>query len=141
MVTGIDISDEQVRQAEENIPQAVFIRDDVLVREFQESCFDGVVSFYALGHIPRQQLPELLANIHRWLRKNGQVVLSFATGNYPDHIDRDFLGAQMFFSSYDALTNRKLLQQAGFEILYDKVETEEEFGQSISFHWVKAKRI
>ena len=47
----------------------------------------------------------------------------------------------MFFSSYDASANRRLLVEAGFDLLIDKtVETMEPEGP-VTFQWVMARRV
>ncbi|MET3986927.1 class I SAM-dependent methyltransferase [Streptomyces sp. PvR034] len=59
-VTGVDISEVQIRRARELVPQAEFIRADATVVDFPPASFDAVVSFYALIHIPLdEQLPLL----------------------------------------------------------------------------------
>lgn len=47
----------------------------------------------------------------------------------------------MYFSGYDAATNRLLLQAAGFALDVDEVLTMDEPSGSSTFHWVLAHRI
>ena len=44
----------------------------------------------------------------------------------------------MFFSSYDAETNRALLEAAGFELLHDEVIAMHEPEGPVSFLWTLA---
>jgi len=47
----------------------------------------------------------------------------------------------MFFGSFDAVTNRGLLVDAGFELVHDRVVTHDEPGHGpVSFMWVLARR-
>jgi 2-polyprenyl-3-methyl-5-hydroxy-6-metoxy-1,4-benzoquinol methylase len=59
-VTGIDISEVQVRRARERVPQADFIQVDATAAFFDDASFDAVVSLYALIHIPLAEQPPLL---------------------------------------------------------------------------------
>jgi hypothetical protein len=50
----------------------------------------------------------------------------------------EWLGVQMFFGNYDADANRRLLSEAGFELLIDEViETVEPEGR-VNFLWIAA---
>ena len=43
----------------------------------------------------------------------------------------------MYFSSFDAATNRRLLESAGFELLHDELITMREGGEAdATFQWV-----
>jgi hypothetical protein len=46
----------------------------------------------------------------------------------------------MFFSGYDADTNRRLLQELGFELLIDEAVTMHEPEGEATFFWVLAKK-
>ena len=47
----------------------------------------------------------------------------------------------MFFSSFDAAANRRLLEQAGFELLHDELVTMREGGGAeATFQWVLGRR-
>ena len=62
------------------------------------------------------------------------------TGESDDAVEKDWLGAPMFFASFDVETNRKLLVDAGFEIVRDRVIVQEEPGHGpVSFMWVVAR--
>ena len=70
-VTGVDISDVQIRRARELVPQAEFIRADATAVDFASASFDAVVSFYALIHIPLDEQLPLLRKVAGWLRPGG----------------------------------------------------------------------
>jgi hypothetical protein len=52
----------------------------------------------------------------------------------------DWLGAPMYWSSYDAATNRRLVEEAGLQLLSAREETAEEFGQPVTFLWIVAEK-
>ena len=54
-------------------------------------------------------------------------------------VEKDWLGAPMYFSHYDAATNRRLVEEAGLRLLSANEETQEEDGQPVTFLWVVAE--
>ena len=102
--------------------------------------FDAVVAFYSLTHVPRADLPALLADVHRWLRPGGVLVTSMGAQDGPDEVEADWLGAPMFFSHYGAKRNRALVREAGFVLEEAVVESEPEDRHDALFLWVVARR-
>jgi len=78
-VVGVDISAEMARLASRRL-------DGVLVSDIRQLPFvgaslGGVVAFYSLIHLPREELDGALAEIHRVLRPGGRVLLSAHEGH------------------------------------------------------------
>jgi cyclopropane fatty-acyl-phospholipid synthase-like methyltransferase len=138
-VTGVDLSREQLRRAEERVPAARLIRADVCSLELEPASFAAVVSFYALGHVPRERHATLYRLVASWLRPGGLFLTNMAVGDNPGSVD-EWLGAPMFFSSWDAATNSRLVAEAGFELLRDEVVTMREPEGDATFQWVLARR-
>jgi SAM-dependent methyltransferase len=137
VVTGIDISEGQIQAARHNVPEASFIHADMAQIEFEPGSFDGVTAFYAISHVPRAEHGRLFQRITRWLVPAGLFVATLGANDSPDWIG-EWLGRPMFFSAYDADTNRRLLADAGFESLIDEViETIEPDGP-VPFLWILA---
>ena len=116
-VTGVDISEVQIRRARERVPQAEFIRADVTALAFAAASFDAVVSFYALIHIPPAEQPPLLRRIAGWLRPGGSFAATTGHGAWTGSED-DWLGggAPMWWSHADAATNRAWITEAGLTV-------------------------
>lgn len=57
-----------------------------------------------------------------------------------DAYEEDWLGVPMYWSSWDHRTNRRLITDAGLEILVDTVETTLEDDQPVAFQWVIASK-
>jgi len=95
-VTGVDISREQLRLARERLPQARLVHADLASVEFPDASFDGVTCFYALGHLPREQLGGVFRSVRGWLRSGGRFLTSLASGDQADASD-EWLGVQMLF--------------------------------------------
>jgi SAM-dependent methyltransferase len=139
--TGVDLSAVQIERARERIPQGRFLVADVTRLELEPESFDAVMSLFMLGHIPRAEQAPLLRDVRGWLRPGGWLLATMGTGGSDDEIEDDWLGAPMFFASFDAETNRRLLGDAGFEIVRDRVITHDEPGHGpVSFMWVLARR-
>jgi cyclopropane fatty-acyl-phospholipid synthase-like methyltransferase len=136
-VTGVDVSAEQLRRAAQNLPAAELIRADIAEIEFAAGSFDGVVSFYALGHLPREHLGPLFGRVRSWLRPHGGFLTSLGVGDDPDGRET-WLGVPMFFSSHTPERNRELLQRAGLRIDVDELVTMQEPEQKVTFQWVIA---
>jgi ubiquinone/menaquinone biosynthesis C-methylase UbiE len=117
---GVDISGEQLRRARTRCPQATFHHADMTEVEYPEETFDAVVCAYALNHVPRRDLAELVPRIAGWLRPNGYLLASFGVSG-GEGIEEEWLGVPMFFASFTADENRRLVTEAGLEILRDEV--------------------
>ena len=83
-VTGVDISQEQLRLARERLPHAELVHADLASVEFPDASFDGVTCFYALGHLPREQLGGVFRSVRGWLRPGGWFLTSLACGDNAD---------------------------------------------------------
>ena len=117
-VTGVDFSEAQIELAKKNVPNATFICQDMTNLDFPDNIFDGICSYYAIIHIPREEHQPLLANFHRMLKPDGLALLCLGAENVVDDIDEDFLGTRMYWSHYDSETYLEMLRQCGFSILW-----------------------
>lgn len=135
-VVGVDISAEQIRLARQHVPNAEFRCADLLDVSFPDAGLEAVTAFYSLIHVPRTRHAELLLRVRRWLRPGGMFLASLSAGGESDGLQGDFLGVPMFFSGFDANTNRRLLVEVGFDLLVDEVVTMHEPDRDATFHWV-----
>ena len=142
-VTGVDISSEQVARARENVPEAAFLRADLTALQLEDTAFDAVIAIYCLNHVPRELLAPLFERVHSWLAPGGILLASLGSGDEEEWTG-DWLGTTMYFSSFDARTNRRLLVDAGFELELDELTTMREpepHGLAeVTFHWVLCRR-
>ena len=138
---GVDISPRQVERARERVPHASFQCADATEFDFEPASFDAIVSLYMLGHVPRAEQARLLGSIASWLREGGYLLATIGTANAQDEVDDDWLGAPMFFASYDEEWNRRALGSAGFVLEEARVVPLEEPGHGVvSFMWVLARK-
>ena len=138
--TGVDISPRQIEMAKAQLPHLTFICADMTELNFLPESFDGIVAFYSIVHVPRQEQPALLRKIALWLRPRGFFVASFTAGSLEGGYEEDWLGAPMYWSGYDPRTTIRMVEEAGLEIVSAQEETEEEFGEATTFLWVVARK-
>ena len=119
-VTGVDFSDTQIKLAKKNVPKAKFVRKDLTKLHFPENTFDGICSYYAIIHIPRDEHLELLADFHHMLKVGGVALLCLGAQHLVDDIEENFLGARMYWSHFDANTYVIMLKEIGFSIIWAK---------------------
>ena len=141
LVTGVDVSGEQIRRARKNAPAAAFAQSDFTQLELPPDSFDAVAAFYSFNHVPRDVLGDLLVRIHSWLVPGGLFLAALGTGDTESWAG-DWLGTTMFFSSFPPETNRRLLVEAGFELILDEIVTmiEPEPDGESTWQWVLARR-
>ena len=139
-VTGVDISARQIELARAAVPEATFVQADMTALDLAPASLDAVVAFYSLTHVPRADLPELLAAVLRWLRPGGILIASMGAQDSPDAVEPDWLGAPMFFSHHGAKKNRALVRRVGFELEEAVVEVEPEDRHDALFLWIVARR-
>lgn len=138
-VVGADISEAQLRLARANVPDATFIRSDFSELDFEDEPFDGITAFYSISHIPREEHAGLFQRIVRWLKPGGFFLASLGAGGSPDWTG-EWLGVPMLFSSYDADTNRRLLEAAELNLVIDQVVSMKEPEGEAAFLWVLAQK-
>jgi SAM-dependent methyltransferase len=124
-VTGVDFSEAQIELARRNVPRGKFICQDMTKLDLPEDSFDGICSYYAIIHIPREEHQALLANFHRMLKPGGLALLCRGAENLVDDIDEDYLGARMYWSHYDTDTYLKMLKDCGFSIVWSRYVADE----------------
>jgi SAM-dependent methyltransferase len=138
-VLGVDISSAQLDLARRLVPAARFVRADIATFDLPAGGLDAVTAFYSLTHVPRDRHAEVLGRIRAWLRPGGRLLATFSVGGTTDGVQDDFLGVPMFFSGFDAGTNRQLVSAAGFATLIDEVVTMHEPEGPATFLWILAE--
>ena len=135
-ITGVDISQKHIKQAQKNVPKARYIKGGFSQIKFQE-LFDAIVSFYAIFHIPKEEHSELFRKMVKLLKKGGLILVTLGTSG-TDGIEKDWCGAKMAWSTYDPKIYRKIVLEAGFEIIEEAFEGKP--GDDEYHFWVLARK-
>lgn len=120
LVTGLDISPQQVFLAKKNCPTGEFMVRDVLTLKPEEFAADGIVCLYTLFHLPRTQHGPWLKTIATYLKPGSPLLITMGEKDFEGW--HDFYGHQMWSSQFGPDTNRQLLAEAGFEIEIDEID-------------------
>jgi 2-polyprenyl-3-methyl-5-hydroxy-6-metoxy-1,4-benzoquinol methylase len=120
-ILGIDISSRQIELARRLIPEGHFEVRNMLDLTPGEYEVDGIVSFYAIFHTPRDRHGELLMTLTSFLRSRGVMLITMGADEYEGR-EGDFHGVEMYWSHFTARTNRKLLEAAGLKMLLDEID-------------------
>ena len=125
-ITGVDFSEKQIEMAKKNVPDATFICQDMTQLDFPAQSFDGICSYYAIIHIPRNEHRALLENFYRMLKPGGITLLCLGADDVPDDT-HSFHNTQMYWSHFDEATYKLMLKEIGFRILSSKIVPDETY--------------
>lgn len=109
-VTAMDASSEMCKLAE------IHTGLDVLCMSFEDmefdGVFDGIWACASLLHVPKREMPEILARLKKALKQNGVLYMSFRKGDF-----EGFRG-ERYFSDYTQETLQELIGATpGFSLL------------------------
>jgi len=138
-LTGVDLSRGQLERARATLPDASFILADMTTVAFPPASLDGVVAIYAVSHVPRERHATLFRRIAGWLRPGGWFLAALGSADDPGWTGQ-WLGVEMFFSSFDAETNLRLLGDAHLDAAQAETVTMHEPDGDATFLWVLARR-
>jgi SAM-dependent methyltransferase len=113
-LTGLDLSGRLISLARSNVPEANYIKEDILKANF-ETCFDGILSLFAIFHIPRANHENLFRLFNRSLTGRGALLITLATAEM--EFVSDWWGAPMAWSSYDPEFYINLLKSLGYALI------------------------
>ncbi len=120
-VTGVDLSSRQIELAKLANPAVTYAVRDMLEVAPGEFAVDAVASFYAIFHTPRELHAGLLQTLRSFLQPGGLLLITMGATDW-EGTEPDFHGVEMFWSHYDAVTNRRLVEEAGFRVLLDEID-------------------
>ncbi|MGY5876509.1 MAG: class I SAM-dependent methyltransferase [Candidatus Thorarchaeota archaeon] len=120
-VTGIDISQKMIDIAKHCLPEAVFEVGDMTALEYEDETFDGIVSTYAVFHVPRTKHYALFLDFRRILKKGGALLVSVGSMKSDGVWDwEEVQSVPMYWSNHDPKKSVELLSAADFEIVFAK---------------------
>ncbi len=115
-ISGLDISENIIRQAGLSHPDITFKKGNILDLEFINESIGAVVSFYAIVHFSLKQVEKAFNEIFRVLKPGGLFLFTYHIGDDEIHV-KEFLGKEVdidfiFFKS-DFIFD--CLKDTGFE--------------------------
>ena len=116
-VTGVDSSGAMIQRARMNVPQGNFIHGDIMAVDFPPSSFEGIVAFYSIFHLPKEEQPNLFRRIYDWLRPGGHFLCTLTHASEEGYTEVDFFGVEMYWSNYCLADYKEILSQIGFSLL------------------------
>jgi cyclopropane fatty-acyl-phospholipid synthase-like methyltransferase len=116
-VTGIDLSPAMLKLYRDNVPEGECHRLDLADLDAAGlGRFDGVVAFFSLLMLPRQEIPCALKMLHGQMREEGPLVLGMVEADVND-FSIPFLGNTIRVSGYLRDDLQRVVQDAGFEVV------------------------
>lgn len=135
--TGIDFSDEMLRLAKENVPKAIFEKQNMTKLDFPDNSFDGLISLYVIIHIPREKHRPLFQQIHKVLKPDGIMLVTMACSEWEEI--GEFCGERMFWSHYKPETSLQIIKESGFTIIQDWFDSPYNwFSNDEKHYWILA---
>lgn len=120
-VNGIDLSENMIALAKENVPEAFYEVKDMTTLKEGEYCVNGIVSFYAIFHTPKEQHQEILRKFASFMPNGGALLITMGSGEW-EGTEENFHGAKMFWSHYGAEKNVEMVEHAGFTIVLNEID-------------------
>ncbi|MES2994946.1 MAG: class I SAM-dependent methyltransferase [Patescibacteria group bacterium] len=129
-VTGVDLSENMIRNAKERTPGITYLQMDFEELDFANDMFDGIWANASLHHVPKEKLAPVLVRIHRLLKAGGLFYSINKQGEFDGIRENNKFGkaVRRHFSFYKPEELTGLVKDAGFTI--------EEVNSSTSDEWV-----
>lgn len=114
---GYDLSLKMVEAARRLNPGMQFRQADMTALDVPDETWAGIVAFYSIIHIPRDEMAQALGELRRTLQPGGLLLLAFHIGDDVLHLDDWWdqkVNVDFFFFRVEEMT--RYLRDAGFEI-------------------------
>jgi ubiquinone/menaquinone biosynthesis C-methylase UbiE len=120
-VTGVDASEKMLDLARVAVPDARFLRGDILEVEFEQNSFDAAVAIFVLFHLAREEHGTVFKRVWSWLRPGGYLLATLTEKAEGPYIRDDFFGTRMYWSYLRYEEYEKLLLDSGYRILGERI--------------------
>lgn len=134
-LTGIDLSERQVEEAQHNCPAGKFMVGNIVTDTLSVPDADGVVAFYSLFHIRIEDLPKVFTTIHSMLNDGGKLLFIVYTRKDGRKVDADWCNKPMVWYHAPAETYKSIAEFCGFDCAVIPCEYNE------AYTWIYATRI
>jgi SAM-dependent methyltransferase len=89
-VEGVDLSPEMIAEATASHPAIAFRTADMFDLPYAAGSLAGIVAFYAIVHLPTDELAGVAREFHRVLAPGGLAAIAFHAGSDTVHVDELF---------------------------------------------------
>ncbi len=144
-VLGVDLSEEMVKVASKNVPEAKFVQLSMNEITYRDE-FDGVVSSFSMLLLPPDLFRETASRIYSALVEGGHLYLSLnEPANISDDPDSevyvDIMGQDMYSRAYTVEEIEGYFQPLGLSLVEfnREVQVSEEFGEEHVIEFIYQK--
>lgn len=114
--TGIDLSGELLKKAQQLYPNLTFRKMDIRTLDFDDVNFDGIWCHAVLLHLNDADITKALSEFYRVLRPGGALFVSFKKGQGSHEVMENFSSNAARFYNFKTIESvSKTLLDAGFE--------------------------
>ncbi len=117
-VMGVDFSERMIDLARERVPQARFLKMNLMAIDFPPESFDLVTSFYTLFHLHKQDQKGIFQKTYRLLKPGGHTYFTLASKEYTGHDEFEgtitFENHRLPYCHYSQVRYQEILTQIGF---------------------------
>lgn len=131
---GVDSDDEAIAEARKNYDDIQFLKADLL--QVHLGAMDAIVSIETLEHVSREDGERLVKNFHKWLTRDGILILStpYCSVSGPSQITKQHLW------EYNLTDLEMMICRCGFEV--ETIELQRHVGQAgrLGYCMIKASK-
>lgn len=130
-LVGLDFSGEQIRMARGRVPTGLFVQGDMTALPLAAESFDGIAAYHSVIHVPTDEHSDVAREFSRVLRPGGHLLLTVGAAEWEGTND-DWLdtGVEMRWSIPAPDESERLLEAAGFEVIWRRVVDDELGGET-----------
>ncbi|MBI2598460.1 MAG: methyltransferase domain-containing protein [Candidatus Diapherotrites archaeon] len=118
-VDGIDYSKENLKKAKTLFPKANFFQQNILATNLPSNTYDGIWACASILHLKKKDLPTALSEFNRLLKLHGRLFVSVKQGKGEQMVKND--AGERFFSFFQPDEIKKVIQTAGFKIIFSEI--------------------
>ncbi|MEX0621986.1 MAG: class I SAM-dependent methyltransferase [Candidatus Woykebacteria bacterium] len=115
-VVGVDFAERMIKEAKKKVPGPEFLVMDILNLSFPANSFDGIFARASLLHIKKKDIGQVLEKLNEILKGNGIIYIALKEGEGEREVSHPERGTR-FFAFYRKAEIKRLLEEAGFEVL------------------------
>ncbi len=117
-VAGIDQSPRMVAFSRRRNPGAPVFCRDMRRPGFTAGSFDGILSMFAVIHVPQGDQPEVFRHMHRLLKPGGHFLINIGGGAY-EYVGEHH-GEWLYWSGAPLAETFRRIRRAGFKIIWHR---------------------